>query len=133
MPYDVLPQRRKVRWFPKKVARSEIPDDLWRSIKVPGTVVGISGFAAQIEQLIEGEPSPVIITTSEVIEDASTFALEKHLEDFLVANWSQTELGRNYDIYSAGRANRPTVSKRYRTNRYSCCFQEPSDAVVRRT
>lgn len=25
--------------------------------------------------------------------------MEKHLEDFLVANWSQTELGRNYDIY----------------------------------
>ena len=27
------------------------------------------------------------------------FALEKHLEDFLVANWASTELGVNYDIY----------------------------------
>jgi restriction system protein len=27
------------------------------------------------------------------------FALEKHLEDFLVQNWKQTELGKNYDIY----------------------------------
>jgi restriction system protein len=28
-----------------------------------------------------------------------TFALEKHLEDFLVQNWKQTELGKQYDIY----------------------------------
>ena len=27
------------------------------------------------------------------------FALEKHLEDFLVKNWNQTVLGNNYEIY----------------------------------
>ena len=27
------------------------------------------------------------------------FALEKHLEDFLVKNWAKTELGKTYDIY----------------------------------
>ena len=27
------------------------------------------------------------------------FALEKHLEDFLVRNWAQTELGRDYDVF----------------------------------
>jgi restriction system protein len=35
----------------------------------------------------------------ESVENPMAFALEKHLEDFLVANWGQTELGRNYDIY----------------------------------
>ena len=35
-----------------------------------------------------------------MIEDPSTFALEKHLEDFLVANWGQTELGRTHEIFS---------------------------------
>jgi restriction system protein len=25
--------------------------------------------------------------------------MEKHLEDFLVENWAQTELGKEYDIY----------------------------------
>ncbi len=25
--------------------------------------------------------------------------MEKHLEDFLVQNWAQTELGKEYDIY----------------------------------
>jgi len=33
------------------------------------------------------------------VEDASAFALEKHLEDFLVENWSQTELGKEFDIF----------------------------------
>ena len=26
--------------------------------------------------------------------------MEKHLEDFLVKNWAQTELGKDYDIYA---------------------------------
>jgi restriction system protein len=43
---------------------------------------------------------PAVVATSDVIEDPSTFALEKHLEDFLVTNWGQTALGRDYDIYS---------------------------------
>jgi restriction system protein len=25
--------------------------------------------------------------------------MEKHLEDFLIQNWAQTELGKHYDIY----------------------------------
>jgi restriction system protein len=29
----------------------------------------------------------------------SEFALERHLEDFLVQNWRNTELARRYDIY----------------------------------
>ncbi len=33
------------------------------------------------------------------MEDSAAFALEKHLEDFLVQNWQQTELGKQYDIY----------------------------------
>jgi len=33
------------------------------------------------------------------VEDSAAFALEKHLEDFLVQNWQQTELGKQYDIY----------------------------------
>ena len=33
------------------------------------------------------------------MEDPIAFAMEKHLEDFLVANWAQTDLGKNYKIY----------------------------------
>lgn len=34
------------------------------------------------------------------MEDPSAFALEKHLEDFLVANWALTDLGKDFDIFS---------------------------------
>ncbi len=37
--------------------------------------------------------------SDEMVEDPSVFALEKHLEDFLVKNWQQTELAKNYNIF----------------------------------
>ena len=40
-----------------------------------------------------------LISQDPTIEDATVFALEKHLEDFLVANWSSTPLGRTHDLY----------------------------------
>jgi len=64
-----------------------------------GTVSNITKFAEEIERLIAGTAPPIIVSTDETVEDPSTFALEKHLEDFLVQNWNQTELGRKYDIY----------------------------------
>ena len=33
------------------------------------------------------------------MRNAASFALEEHLEDFLVKNWPHTELGKDYDIY----------------------------------
>ena len=39
-----------------------------------------------------------MVSTDETVEDPSTFALEKHLEDFLVENWKQTPLSEKYDI-----------------------------------
>ena len=35
------------------------------------------------------------------MEDPAVFALEKHLEDFLVQNWAQTPLGQTHDIYES--------------------------------
>ena len=49
----------------------------------------------------EGPQVPELVATDPDVEDPSVFALEKHLEDFLVANWSQTELGKQFDIYTA--------------------------------
>lgn len=42
---------------------------------------------------------PTLISTDETVEDPTSFALEKHLEDFLVQNWTQTDLGKEYDIF----------------------------------
>ena len=39
------------------------------------------------------------IATDPVVEDPVAFAMEKHLEDFLVKNWAQTELAQDFKIY----------------------------------
>ena len=64
-----------------------------------GTVSNISRYADEIEALISGSRPAAIIATDETIEDPSIFAIEKHLEDFLVQNWHRTELGKHYEIY----------------------------------
>ena len=100
VPDGILPQRRKVEWLVDEIERGDVSDGLKRSTNGPGTVVDIAPYAEEIERLIGHDAPPAVIATSEVIEDPSTFALEKHLEDFLVTNWAQTELGRQYDIFS---------------------------------
>lgn len=94
-----LPHRRNVRWYAKSISRDEISESLKNSAGSIGTVSNISKYADEIEALIsDGRPAS-IISTDETIEDPSIFALEKHLEDFLVQNWHHTELGKHYDIY----------------------------------
>lgn len=96
----VLPQRRRVKWYAGRSSRAEVSDNLKKSTNGPGTVVTVNEYAEEISKMIGLDAPPAILATSDIIEDPSTFALEKHLEDFLVANWSQTELGTNYDIYA---------------------------------
>ena len=95
----VLPHRRSVKWYPITIERTAMSEALQNSTGAIGTVSDISKYAAEIENLIGGNKPATIISTDETIEDASTFALEKHLEEFLVQNWKQTELGKEYDIY----------------------------------
>jgi restriction system protein len=74
-------------------------DALRKSVGSIGTTCYITIYAEEIEKLIIGNVPPPIIKTDETIEVASVFALEKHLENFLVQNRKQTELGKNYDVY----------------------------------
>jgi len=94
-----LPHRRSVRWHVKTISRIEMSESLRNSAGSIGTVSNISKYAEEIESLISGSRPATIVSTDETIEDPSAFALEKHLEDFLVENWSHTELGKHYNIY----------------------------------
>lgn len=96
---QTLPHRRTVKWFPNTFERSDMSDNLKNSTGSIGTVSDITNYAEELEQLIGGKKQPTIVSTDETVEDPSVFALEKHLEDFLVANWKQTALGKDYDIY----------------------------------
>ena len=96
---EPLPHRRKVRWFPKTIGRSEMGDTLRRSAGSIGTVSCITKHFEEIEGLLTGNVIPKLISTDELVEDPSVFALEMHLEEFLIHNWPQTSLGKNYDIF----------------------------------
>jgi restriction system protein len=96
---DDLAHRRTVRWLPVTIERNEMSDPLKNSTGNIGTIGQITKHAEEIERFIGGIKTPTLISTDSTIEDPSTFALERHLEDFLVQNWNQTELGRKYDIF----------------------------------
>lgn len=96
---QILPHRRPVKWYPILIERSEMSDALRHSTGAIATYCDITKYAEELESFIGGYKQPDLISTDETVEDPSVFALEKHLEDFLVQNWSQTELGKKYDIY----------------------------------
>ena len=100
IPNSNKPHRREVKWGSEKIDRADMSQELKYSTGSIGTVCQISKYKKELEKLIKGEVfNPVITTTDETIEDPTVFALEKHLEDFLIHNWNQTPLGKKYDIY----------------------------------
>ena len=98
-PGPVLPHRRPVQWLKQAIDRAAMSDGLKSSTGSAGTVSNISGHREEIEKLIGGMAVPTITSTDETVEDPAAFAMEKHLEEFLVRNWSQTALAKEYDIY----------------------------------
>jgi len=104
-PREILPHRRNVRWYPKSIKKTDMSEPLKNSIGAIGTLSDVTKHATEIEKLIAGNAPPVIFSTDETVEDPSAFALETHLEEFLVENWKQTELGKKYDIYQDENGN----------------------------
>ena len=101
VPNSDIPHRRKVTWFRNRINGADFSIELKNSIGSIGTVTNLGKYATEIDRLIEGNPSSSVYINDASVEDASVFALEKHLEDFLIANWASTELSKNYDIYEA--------------------------------
>lgn len=99
VPGTELPHRRSVEWSPETYASDQFSPALWASIRTPLAVVNATPHASELEQLLSGYAAPVITVADPEIEDVHAFALEKHLEDFLVANWEHTELGKTHRIY----------------------------------
>lgn len=99
---QILPHRRTVKWYPALIERSSMSDALRHSTGAIATYCDISRYSEEIELLIGGQNPPILISTDETVEDPTVFALEQHLEEFLVKNWSQTELGKQYEIFKDG-------------------------------
>jgi len=98
-PGKILFHRRPVNWLNVAIDRAAMSEALRNSTGSIGTVSNITQHHDEIENLIGGVSAPKLISTDATIEDPSAFALEEHLEDFLVKNWPHTELGKDYDIY----------------------------------
>ena len=88
-----------MHWFDVTVARGDLSDGLQNSIGSIGTVSNVVKHAEEIEAILGNRTAPALVARDENVEDPSVFALEQHLEEFLVANWPQTPLGRTHDIF----------------------------------
>lgn len=88
-----LPHRRRVKWFEDRLLRSNMSVELQHSSGSIGTCCDLTKYSEELEKLLT--------STDQVqpADDCGSFVLEKHLEDFLIANWKNTEFGKLYDIY----------------------------------
>lgn len=94
-----LPHRRPVNWLNVAIDRNSMSEPLRRSAGSIGTVSNITQYHEEITGLVGGPSVPKLLSTDPSVEDPSSFAMEAHLEEFLIKNWSHTELGQNFDIY----------------------------------
>ena len=98
-PGKTLFHRRPVTWLNVTIDRTDMSEVLRNSTGSIGTCRNITKHREEIEELIGGVSAPKLISTDATVEDPSSFALESHLEEFLVKNWAHTELGKDYEIY----------------------------------
>jgi restriction system protein len=95
-----LPHRRKVNWLDAVIAKVAMSEALQHSAGSIGTVSEVSGYSAELELLLGKAHTPVkIISNDPEVEDPYAFAMENHLEEFLVKNWNQTALSNDFMIY----------------------------------
>ena len=110
----VLSNRRIIDGFSDRYAIQANPRDLSEFLYTPlnGYTTNVKAYWPSGEQIITGAVEAAV---AEVSPEASEveFAMETHLEDFLVKNWEHTELGRKYELIEEGG---DLVSQQYRTD-----------------
>jgi restriction system protein len=101
-PGQTLFHRRPVRWTEVSITRESMSEALKNSSGSIGTVCNLTngGHQEELDRLVGSTAAAAIVISDKTVEDRSVFALEKHLQEFLIHNWEQTELGKRYNIYS---------------------------------
>lgn len=95
-----LQHRRPVRWLETPIDRSAMSESLRSSASTPGTITALTHHDQEIERLLGAVSMvrPALLAEDPDVDDPVAFAMEKHLEDFLVSNWKQTLLGKEFAI-----------------------------------
>lgn len=117
--YGIFPEFQRKEKFGDKYKKvndvlTELAQDhgisLWQLDGVLGEIAGTSPFYS----IDEEEEEQIDDDFRKMgIEDPIVFAMEKHLEDFLITNWEKTIFGKKYAlIYNDGRE---LLSQQYRT------------------
>lgn len=113
-PDSALPHQRPVRWLPVTIDRSAMSEPLQGSTGSIGTSSRVSGHAEEIERLIAEQGYCDAPEETQASIAATAFALEDHLETYLIKNWSTTSLAKDYDIYVDEEEG--LIGKQYRTD-----------------
>jgi restriction system protein len=114
----ILSNRRIIDGFRDKYGIEANPRDLSRFMYTPhgGHTTNIKVYWHSGDQIITEPIEAEVVEIDQdpgKVEFAVEFALEKHLEDFLVRNWEQTELGKKYELLEQ---DGDVVSLQYRTD-----------------
>ena len=95
---DEFLHQRPVQWSSTPIVLADMSEHLRGSAGTRGTIIDLtSSYSGEIEQLLGNtdEDSARLAPS----EGTAVFQMEKHLEEFLIHNWANTPLGREYDIY----------------------------------
>lgn len=98
-PNQILFHRRPVRWLDIYVGPNDVSKPLLNAMRSIGTTSDVTQYEEELRGILKGEQTPKSGQEDLSIEEPSVFVLEKYLEDFLVSNWENTELGKKYDIF----------------------------------
>jgi restriction system protein len=97
-----LPHTRQVKWL-GSFPRDDMSDALKNSTGSLNCLVRLGAYGDELESIFSANKIRTLAARQNDVpddEDSCRFSLERHLEDFIVANWNQIEISKNYDIYS---------------------------------
>lgn len=98
VPGHDIPHRRPVKWFGITFSKDEVSEGFRKTLGAGSLLLELGNQKEEIEALIAGNREEFSVN-DETVESPLSFVLERHLEDFLVSNWTNTELGKLYDIF----------------------------------
>jgi restriction system protein len=93
-----LPHRRPVSWTGETLNRADMSEALSASVVSPLTIITLGSYSDELDALRAGKGPEIAVIGGEQVENPLAFAMEAHLEEFLVKNWEHTSLGKEYDI-----------------------------------